>query len=163
MADGKPRRPARPRNLSPAEAFTYYMPGNHPQTDCWLWAGPLKSDGYGAIFYSTGKHKLAHRVAYELFHGPIPEGLSICHHCDNPPCCNPNHLYAGDHVDNARDMVVRGRSAKGKPGWWTKLSADQVHDIRCRYAGGGVSMSTLSHEFAVSETHIWRIIHNLSR
>jgi hypothetical protein len=105
----------RPRGMTPGEAFLYFMPDSPPIADCWHWQGPLTPSGYGCIQYVTGEKALAHRVAYELFVGPIPEGLFACHHCDNPPCCNPNHLYAGTPADNSRDMVARGRSLKGRP------------------------------------------------
>lgn len=80
--------------------------------ECWLWTGG-KSGGYGR-FRSDGAVVYAHRMAYELVKGEIPEGLSILHSCDEPACCNPMHLRAGDAVDNARDREVRGRGWQGK-------------------------------------------------
>jgi hypothetical protein len=63
-----------------------------------------------------GKQANAHRVAYELAVGAIPHGMMVCHHCDNPPCCNPTHLFVGTHSDNAKDMVAKGRKRGGR-GW----------------------------------------------
>jgi hypothetical protein len=89
-----------------------------PSAGCWIWTGG-RSKGYGS-FWLGGRDVRAHRYAYERHHGPIPEGLMICHTCDNPPCVNPHHLYAGTAADNARDARQRGRAhvlqpAKPKP------------------------------------------------
>ncbi len=72
---------------------------------CWEWIG---ADGYG-IAWRGGHHMRAHRLAHELFIGPIPPGAYVLHSCDNPPCCNPRHLRAGDARENARDVLERGR------------------------------------------------------
>ena len=76
--------------------------------DCWIWNRGKDKDGYGLI-----GNKRAHRVAYTVFTGPIPEGKNILHQCDNNACCNPLHLFPGTHLDNMRDKVQKGRQAKG--------------------------------------------------
>lgn len=76
---------------------------------CWIWEGSIHPLGYGR-FYLDGKMQKAHRAAYQLAKGPIPEGAHILHSCDNPPCVNPAHLRAGSHSDNMRDMVNKGRA-----------------------------------------------------
>ncbi|MBI5315856.1 MAG: HNH endonuclease [Nitrospirae bacterium] len=78
-----------------------------PPEDCWLWMGARLLTGYGV--FSLGGSDGAHRVAWMLTHGPIPPGRHICHHCDNPPCCNPAHLFCGTHLDNMRDRDRKGR------------------------------------------------------
>jgi hypothetical protein len=78
-------------------------------TECWLWQGSFYSNGYGHIC-CDGIRDGAHRAAYREFVGPIPEGLFVCHHCDNPPCINPEHLYAGTAKENVDDMWARGRA-----------------------------------------------------
>lgn len=80
---------------------------------CWNWTGCLtkgekNKTGYGTIWYN-GKQRNAHRVAYEILVGPIPEGLNVLHTCDNSPCVNPAHLYLGTLKDNAQDTLRRGR------------------------------------------------------
>lgn len=75
---------------------------------CWEWQCARQLNGYGHLSFH-GETTSAHRVAYELAHGPIPDGLIICHRCDNPPCCNPAHLFIGTHKDNTQDAVTKGR------------------------------------------------------
>jgi len=80
--------------------------------DCWEWQAYRNPHGYGTIGTGgrDGTMALAHRVAYELTYGVIPSSAPhICHHCDNPPCCNPKHLFAGTHSDNMRDCVAKDR------------------------------------------------------
>lgn len=78
------------------------------QDECWEWDGPRDSDGYGKTT-KNGKSVKAHRVAWELTNGPIVPGLLVLHSCDNPPCCNPAHLWIGTHRDNQRDRRSKGR------------------------------------------------------
>lgn len=84
------------------------------ESGCIEWTGAtVKSNGYEHHRYgrhtSGGKKRLAHRVAYERANGPIPQGLEICHTCDNPLCCNPDHLFLGTHRDNMQDAIRKGR------------------------------------------------------
>jgi hypothetical protein len=75
---------------------------------CWIWRRARMGEGYG-IFKLRGIVHYAHRVAYRLFHGRIPKGRIICHHCDTPACVRPQHLYAGNHSTNMQDAYARGR------------------------------------------------------
>ncbi|WP_402844370.1 HNH endonuclease signature motif containing protein [Microbacterium sp. GXS0129] len=82
------------------------------ENDCLVWIGPRHWDGYG-YFKHAGRHARTHRVAYELAHGPIPDGAVVMHTCDNPPCCNPDHLRAGTQRDNVADAIDKGRFGGG--------------------------------------------------
>ena len=82
-----------------------------PNTGCWLWMDCAHEFGYGLLKIGGRKGPVvrAHRYAWELHNGPIPRGLFVCHRCDNPPCCNPAHLFLGTNADNVRDMRRKGR------------------------------------------------------
>lgn len=75
---------------------------------CWVLRTPNQPGGYGYANWD-GVRWLAHRLAYTLWKGPIPDGLLVCHSCDNPPCVNPEHLWTGDHKGNSQDIVTKGR------------------------------------------------------
>ncbi len=101
----------RPRkDLTPQENFLRRVSKTER---CWLWTGPTNKKGYG----DAGNSKLAHRLAWELFRGPIPPGLSVLHECDTPACVNPFEcLWLGTAKDNSEDMVAKGRSSNGREG-----------------------------------------------
>jgi hypothetical protein len=87
---------------------------------CWPWIGHRIRKGYG-IHWAFNRKTVAHRRAYELTYGSIPDGLFVCHHCDNPPCCNPDHLFVGTNSDNMQDCIRKGRFSKGsKPKTYCK-------------------------------------------
>jgi hypothetical protein len=83
-------------------------PGQGPKGDCWECRSRIKKSRYGTFSYKDISYS-AHRVAYFLTHGPIPDDLCVLHDCDNPPCCNPDHLWVGTHKDNAIDKVMKDR------------------------------------------------------
>lgn len=77
-------------------------------SDCWHFCGSRNQFGYGRLTVG-GRMQVVHRLSYGLFVGPIPDGLSVLHHCDNPSCINPEHLWLGTYSDNSRDCWAKGR------------------------------------------------------
>ena len=91
-------------------------------TGCWEWKRATNNIGYGMFRIKQGLMRTAHRVSYELFKGPIPKGMVVCHKCDNPKCVNPDHLWVGTMKDNIRDMDNKGRRVTRPIGFKTPLS-----------------------------------------
>lgn len=119
---------------------------------CWEWTKKRMESGYG-MTSELRKTLLAHRVAYELSKGPIPEGLVVRHSCDNPPCCNPDHLLLGTYADNTEDAVSRNRVAFGERVHSAKLTAEEVREARIARAGGA-TISALSRKYLVARSTI---------
>jgi hypothetical protein len=106
--------------------------------DCWVWTGALVGVmGYGQTTVRNRLRRYAHRVAYELAHGPVPADLYVLHHCDNPRCVNPAHLFLGTILDNTRDMLAKGRGnkARGERQGHHKLAESEVRAILQRIGG----------------------------
>ena len=115
---------------------------------CWPWLGSVSQNGYGHLLVS-GKATGAHRVALELATGPIPDGAYACHRYDNPPCCNPAHLFAGTHLENDKDRKEKGRGVHGVRHPSHKLMEGYVQSIR-RALSQGVWGADLAAHFGVS-------------
>lgn len=127
---------------------------------CWYWRGALDRPGYGMTGFGGTGNK-AHRFSYELHYGPIPNGLLVCHKCDNPPCVNPEHLFVGTNADNIADMIAKGRAAirKGELHHKAKLKDADVLSIRERYSQGGMPERGLATIYGVSSSTIDDIVH----
>lgn len=123
-------RRARPTR-SMADRFWEKVKKGDP-TECWPWTANALPRGYG-LFMVERREKYAHRIAYELTHGPIPAGYFVCHACDTPACCNPSHLWIGTPADNAADMKNKGRVARGERHYSTKLTPEQYQQLLREY------------------------------
>ena len=125
--------------------------------ECWPWTGATTREGYGH-FYVIGKTGRAHRVSWELKNGKIPphgshHGYCICHHCDNPSCQNPAHLFLGTNKDNVTDKVNKGRhhtvSRPGSKNPQSKLTETDVIEIRRMLAHGGLTQRWMAKLYKV--------------
>ncbi len=131
-------------------------------TECWLWTRGVNRLGYGA--FRVGKRKSpAHRFAWIVTHGNVPADTFVCHHCDNPPCCNPAHLFLGTPADNMLDKQRKGRAPAGERGGNAKLSDAQVDALRADYYAGGQSQRALALKYGISRTHVDHILVGKSR
>lgn len=138
------------------DKFLAYMnPGE--ATDCWEWTGPKNSTGYGALVIARNTWT-AHRLSYLLHNGDIPEGAFICHRCDNPPCVNPAHLYAGTPADNVRDREERNRSRtlRGEANGMALLTEDSVRAIRS-LVEQGIPRASIAEQFGVCKATVSHI------
>lgn len=126
------------------------------ETGCWEFQGNKYEFGYGQITLD-GKSVRAHRLAYSLFVGEIPEGMIVCHTCDNPPCCNPDHLFLGTHADNSKDKTNKGRQAKGTKLPFTKLPDDCIEQASL-LRDEGLSVQEIADMFGCSKGHVYRLL-----
>ena len=126
------------------------------KTKCWLWTAGKFQNGYGN-FWDGKRTQGAHRAAYELFVGAIPEGLCVLHRCDTPACVNPEHLFLGNTADNVADKIAKGRLvvARGERHGNAKLTKEAVLEIR---AAKNVSLGELAAKYLVSRSAIHNII-----
>jgi hypothetical protein len=128
----------------------------HPEWGkCWTWVKADRGHGYGVLSVND-KEVAAHRFAYTLLVGPIPEGLWVLHHCDNPTCVNPAHLFLGTNQVNAQDRVSKRRSAIGSRHGRSKLDPEKVRSIRRRLLLGGRenTIAVIARDFGVAPNAI---------
>lgn len=150
---------------------------------CWIWTGARLPHGYGRIREALGHPKVvsAHRVSYEMHFGPVPDSQEVCHHCDNPSCVRPDHLFAASHKDNQRDMGRKGRSVwqrnpelvprgdkhgthtkpesvvRGVSHHKAKLTEADVLTIRTRHANGA-SLGVLAADYRVTKQSVLAVV-----
>ena len=126
---------------------------------CWLWTAAFHTRDYGWFRYK-GKSTRANRVAWILPNYVIPDGMEICHSCDNTSCVNPKHLFLGTHEENMKDMMSKGRhrAFRGEAVGISKLKEPQVIEMRRKYAAGGITQRELGIKFEVSLDTVHAII-----
>lgn len=125
--------------------------------DCWEWNGGKHTDGYG-VLNVWGKSMYAHRISLEVKLGrKLAPGMFACHTCDNPPCCNPDHLYEGTRRDNAKDSVSRGRHRHAVAGGYATYSPsviDRVFDL----ADSGMKAARIAAEVGISQSYAYALL-----
>lgn len=128
--------------------------------NCWLWTGSIINSGYGR--FCVYGHKIAHRISWIIHNGEIPKGLWVLHHCDNPPCVNPKHLFLGNARDNTQDMLSKNRNRVpiGEKAYGAKLTSNDVIDIR--KLGRLQNCAETARKYGVAENTIWRAVNGVS-
>lgn len=123
-----------------------------PNSGCYLWLACANKQGYGKLNGQKWGEQLAHRAAYRAVHGSIPEGMCVCHKCDNPGCVNPAHLFVGNSLDNSDDKHRKGRANMpvGSRHGQSRLTEEDAAQIRADSRSG----PELSAEYGVSRTTI---------
>lgn len=126
--------------------------------ECWTWTLPCNGSGYGILSYTPVRkgriYISAHRISYFLAHGHLPDDLDVCHHCDNPPCVNPKHLFLGTQADNVADMVSKERQLRGYKVHTVKLTPEKVQQIRILHFRDHKNFRQLAAKFGVSDEQI---------
>jgi hypothetical protein len=135
-----------PNNCAPLHIDPDHFWARVTKTEgCWEWSGPRNRGGYGYPWIGNGHHRLAHRVSWELTNGRVAGDLLVLHHCDNPSCVRPDHLYLGTSTDNNRDALKRGRNRfgdnRGEKNSWALVTEAEVIDIRAAYDRGELGIS----------------------
>jgi hypothetical protein len=151
---------ARPTRRTDAAATIRAFSVPNPETGCWVWAGirkPHTARTYAFVKIGDARW-LAHRLSYATFTGPIPPGMFVCHHCDNPPCVNPAHLFLGTSEENTADRHRKGRDARGERQGPAKLNEEKVREIRALLAKGE-KQRDVARRFGVSQRAV-QFIHS---
>lgn len=127
------------------------------ENECWNWKSSKNKKGYGRIHLGM-VGTTAHRFSYMINKGEIPEGMFVCHSCDNPGCVNPNHLFLGTNKDNMKDCMDKNRVAWGERTKHSKLNNEQVLEIIDLYKTNRYTEKELGLMFGVSFSNIYQII-----
>lgn len=148
--------------LTPKQLARFFAKTKVNENGCIEWTASHNGRGYGQAWVpSTQKKLTAHRLAYTLRHGTIPDGMQVLHRCDNPKCVNADHLFLGTNADNMADMDRKGRRRPaaqiGKLNSNAKLTAQQVDELRG--LKGRLNIKALTAQYGIGKSQIHRIVH----
>lgn len=131
--------------------------------DCQVWRGCRNKYGYGQVGHK-GKIVSAHRLAYFFRYGDIPDGLQVLHRCDNPSCCNPDHLFLGTHNDNMKDMVAKKRNKffVGERHGMAILTESMVREIRDKCINHKLTKRAVAREYGVSDSCVSMLVRRVN-
>ena len=129
---------------------------NRSQGECWEWQGFIESDGYGRLTVS-GKDWRSHRYSWLIANGVSPDGLVVCHRCDNRRCVNPDHLFLGTNAENMQDKIDKGRQTHGSRHGSAKLTEADIPKIVEAY-NSGKSQTEVGALFGVSQDLVSRVL-----
>jgi len=125
---------------------------------CWEWTGAVAGRGYGEMkIPMTRRQEYAHRISYMIHYGEIPNGVLVCHTCDNPKCVKPSHLFLGTSKDNLQDMKEKDRHLRGERNKMAKLTDEKVRAMHFLH-GQGLSTGKIAKGFKVSQSTVHKII-----
>lgn len=142
-----------------APDYLRFVGWDETESRCWEWRGAKQPNGYGISRRFTTRTRLAHRLAYETWVGPIPRGLIVRHKCDNPPCINPDHLETGTRAENTGDMIERGRDRLvGERNHQAKLTLQEVADIREECAKGILPQHLIGEVYGITQSGVSAIV-----
>lgn len=140
------------------------------ESGCWVWMAATASQGKYGYVRHNGRNRLAHRVFYEHYKGPIPDGMCVCHTCDVSLCVNPNHLFVGSHKDNSDDMFRKKRGklppapVRGEKNRNSRYSDEFIASVRRHYAENTTTFKQLAEKFGLpSKGYAWLIVRNKVR
>ena len=151
----------RPRKQKTSEQYLIFflertVVSQESSDGCWIYTRGLKK-GYGSMYTTPKKYMQAHRFSYEYFNGPIPEGMEVCHECDNPSCVRPDHLFLGTHKQNYADAAAKGRLVRGSRQWNSKLTEADIPNIRALHAEG-ITAKSIAQWYGIGPGAIKKII-----
>ncbi len=129
-------------------------------SECWIWTASKYRNGYGQFAIRGESRTPAHRTAYKIVNGDIPDGLCVLHRCDNPACVRPSHLFLGTHSDNTRDAMKKNRLRCGEKSPRAVLNNKKVRFIRNAFIKGK-TQNELAKQFSVSQTAISKITRSI--
>jgi hypothetical protein len=157
----RPEFTLRPRHGSKEAPIQRFWRQVEITDGCWIWTGYRNASGYGRMrIHGIGRAMIfAHHISYEIHHGPVPDGGWVLHHCDNPPCIRPDHIYLGTPKQNSQDAVTRGRrpDVRGENNGFSKLTEAGVREIR-RRAEAGEKVGSIAKDLGMSYPGVRDII-----